>query len=117
MSAESAARDVRRQAGRGITSEAAFLVSFLLGALALTRDVIRPPAYKFFAVAATAVVATVLFSAKPALNPLVRRLSRQDLAAMLKFLVLAVVVLPLLPDRAYGPLDALNRGRSGCWSC
>ncbi len=36
---------------------------------------------------------------------------------MLKFLVLAVVVLPLLPDRAYGPLDALNRGRSGCWSC
>jgi len=43
--------DVRRGAERGLTSETAFLVSFLLGALALTRDVIRPPEHKFLAVA------------------------------------------------------------------
>jgi uncharacterized membrane protein (DUF4010 family) len=53
------AHDVRTGAERGLTSEAAFLVSFLLGALALTTDVIRPPAHKFFAVAATAVVAVL----------------------------------------------------------
>ena len=48
--------DVRRGAERGLTSEAAFLVSFLLGALSLTRDVIRPREYKFLAVAGVAVV-------------------------------------------------------------
>jgi uncharacterized membrane protein (DUF4010 family) len=105
--------DVRRGADRGLTSEAAFLASFLLGALALTRDVIRPPEQKFFAVAGVAVVATALLSAKPALNPLVRRLSRQDVVATLKFLILAVVILPLLPDRAFGSFDALNPRQIG----
>jgi len=105
--------DVRRGAERGLTSEAAFLVSFLLGALSLTRDVIRPREYKFLAVAGVAVVATALLSAKPALNPLVRRLSRQDVVATLKFLILSVVVLPLLPDRAFGPFDALNPRQIG----
>ena len=105
--------DVRRGAERGLTSEAAFLVSFLLGALSLTRDVIRPREYKFLAVAGVAVVATALLSAKPALNPLVRSLSRQDVVATLKFLILSVVVLPLLPDRAFGPFDALNPRQIG----
>jgi uncharacterized membrane protein (DUF4010 family) len=100
--------DVRRSASRGLTSEGAFLVSFLLGALALTRDVIRPAEHKYLAVAGAAVLATALLSAKPALNPWVRRLSRQDVVATLKFLILAVVVLPMLPDRALGPLSALN---------
>jgi uncharacterized membrane protein (DUF4010 family) len=107
------AQDVRRGAGRGVTSEAAFLVSFFLGALALTTDVIRPPERKYLSVAALAVLTAVLLSAKPTLNPLVRRLSRDDLSATLKFLVLAVVVLPLLPDRSYGPLDALNPRQIG----
>ena len=102
------AHDVRTGADRGLTSEAAFLVSFLLGALALTADVIHPPERKYFVVAAAAVLATVLLSAKPTLNPLARRLSQVDLAATLKFLVLAVVVLPLLPNEKFGPLDAIN---------
>jgi uncharacterized membrane protein (DUF4010 family) len=102
------AHDARTGADRGITSEAAFLLSFLLGALAVTTDVIRPPERKYFVVAAVAVVVTVLLSVKPTLNPLARRLSRVDLSATLKFLVLAVVVLPLLPDEKFGPLDAIN---------
>lgn len=100
--------DVRRNANRGLTSEAAFLVSFLLGALSLTRDVIRPAEHKYLAVAGAAVLATALLSAKPALNPLVRRITRQDVVATLKFLILAIVVLPLLPDRPLGPFGALN---------
>ena len=105
--------DVRRGADRGLTSEAAFLVSFLLGALALTRDLIRPPEQKFLAVAAIAVLATALLSAKPALNPWIRRMSREDIVATLKFLILAVVVLPLLPDRPYGPFGVLNPRQIG----
>jgi uncharacterized membrane protein (DUF4010 family) len=107
------ADDVRRGADRGITSEAAFLVSFLLGALSLSEGVLAPPTRKIFAVAATAVVATLLLSSKPALHPIVRRASREDVTATLKFLIVAVVVLPLLPDRTLGPLDVLNPRQIG----
>jgi len=100
--------DIRRGAARGLTSEAAFVVSFLLGALAVSDAAVAPASRRFFAVAATAVVATLLLSAKPALHPLARRLSPEDLTATLKFLVVAVVVLPLLPDEPMGPLRVLN---------
>jgi uncharacterized membrane protein (DUF4010 family) len=101
------AGEVWRNVHRGITSEAAFLLSFLLGVLALTRGVLDPK-QKIFAVASIAVVATFLLSAKPTLHPLVQRLSTEDVAGTLKFLIVAVVVLPLLPDDTYGPLDVLN---------
>ena len=101
------AGDVWRDVHRGITSEAAFLLSFLLGVLALTHRVLEPK-QKIFAVASIAVVATFLLSAKPTLHPLARRISTEDVTGTLKFLIVAVVVLPLLPDRTYGPLDVLN---------
>jgi uncharacterized membrane protein (DUF4010 family) len=102
------AGEVRRDRHRGLTSEAAFLLSFLLGVLALTEHVIPSLPHKIFAVASVAVVATFLLSAKPMLHPLVRRVSTEDVTATLEFLIVAVVVLPLLPDRTYGPLDILN---------
>jgi uncharacterized membrane protein (DUF4010 family) len=101
------AGDVWRDVHRGITSEAAFLLSFLLGVVALTHRVLEPK-QKIFAVASIAVVATFLLSAKPTLHPLARRISTEDVTGTLKFLIVAVVVLPLLPDRTYGPLDVLN---------
>ncbi len=100
--------DIRRGADRGLTSEAAFLASFLLGALALSRGVVEPVSRRIFVVAATAVVATLLLSAKPALHPFARRVSREDVTATLKFLIVALVVLPLLPNQEMGPLQALN---------
>lgn len=101
------AGEVRRDLHRGITSEAAFLLSFLLGALALTEEVLPAPK-KIFAVASVAVVATFLLSAKPMIHPLVRRVSTEDATATMKFLILAVVVLPLLPNREVGPLAVWN---------
>jgi uncharacterized membrane protein (DUF4010 family) len=101
------AGEVWRGVHGGITSETAFLLSFLLGVLALTEGVLEPR-QKIFAVASVAVVATFLLSAKPTLHPLVQRLSTEDVAGTLKFLIVAVVVLPLLPNRTFGPLDVLN---------
>jgi uncharacterized membrane protein (DUF4010 family) len=101
------AGDVWRNLHRGITSETAFLLSFLLGVLALTHGVLEPK-QKVFAVSSIAVVATFLLSARPTLHPLARRISPDDVAGTLKFLIVAVVVLPLLPNRTYGPLDVLN---------
>jgi uncharacterized membrane protein (DUF4010 family) len=102
------AGEVWRDRHRGITSETAFLLSFLLGALAATHGVFASSTQKVFAVASAAVVATFLLSAKPTIHPLVRRVSTEDAAATLKFLVVALVVLPLLPDRSYGWLGVLN---------
>ena len=100
--------DVARDRSRGITSEAAFLLSFLLGVLACSTGVIEPEKSRVVVVSAVAVVATFLLSAKPTTRKLARALSREDVASTLKFLIVAVVVLPLLPDRTYGPLDVLN---------
>jgi uncharacterized membrane protein (DUF4010 family) len=101
------AGEVWRNGHRGITSEAAFLLSYLLGVLALTRDVLEPQE-KVFAVAAIAVVATFLLYSTPTLHPLVRRISPEDAAGTLKFLVVVVVLLPLLPNKTYGPFEVLN---------
>lgn len=100
--------DVVARRGRGITSEAAFLLSYMLGALALTEGVIEPLSRKVFVVAAVAVVATALLSSKPAIHPLARRISSADITGTLEFLVLAVIVVPLLPDERFGPLEAIN---------
>jgi uncharacterized membrane protein (DUF4010 family) len=107
------AGDVLRNGHRGITSESAFLLSFLLGVLAATRGVVEPLGSRALVVAGTAVVATFLLSAKHTLHPFVRRASAEDVAATLKFLVVAVVVLPLLPDRTYGPYAVLNPYKLG----
>ena len=100
--------DVVGKRSRGITSEAAFLLSFMLGALSLTEGVIEPLSRKVFVVSAVAVVATALLSSKPTIHPLAQRISSTDLAGTLKFLVVAVIVVPLLPDEPFGPLMVLN---------
>jgi uncharacterized membrane protein (DUF4010 family) len=105
--------DVLRNGPHGITSEAAFLLSFLLGVLSLTQGVVEPLGNRAFVVAAVAVIATFLLSAKERLHPLAQRTSAEDVAATLKFLVVAVVVLPLLPDRTFGPYDVLNPHQLG----
>jgi uncharacterized membrane protein (DUF4010 family) len=102
------ADDVRRGKDRGLTSEAAFLVSFLLGAVALAHDLVPSTGRRVVVVLGTAVVAAALLSSKPVLQPLMRRVSREDVASTLKFLIVAVVLVPLLPDRSMGPLGALN---------
>jgi uncharacterized membrane protein (DUF4010 family) len=106
------ARDLRTGGERGMTSEIAFVVTFLLGA-ASTAAGVAPPERRFLAIAATAVVVTLLLSAKPILRPFAQRMSEDDVLAALKFLVLSVVVLPLLPDRELGPFAALNPFKLG----
>lgn len=106
------ARDLRSEGERGMTSEVAFVVTFLLGAASAATE-IAPANRRFLAVAAVAVVMTLLLSAKPVLRPFARRLSQDDLLAALKFLLLSVVVLPLLPDENVGPLGALNPWKIG----
>jgi len=84
----------------GITTEVAELLVFLLGALAVLGDTTLA--------AAGAVAILALLSAKPALHQWVEQIKRLELTAAVELLVLSVVLLPVLPDRGFGPGEALN---------
>ena len=84
----------------GITSLVAGLLTFVFGALAGLGEV---------AVAgAAAVITTLLLGYKPLLHRWVSALEARELQAGLKLLLISVVLLPILPNRGYGPWQALN---------
>lgn len=102
------ADDVRKEKDRGLTTETAFVLTFLLGALASSDGVIVPHSRKLILVSACGVAVTALLSLKAPLHRWAERISQEDILATVKFLVLAVIVLPFLPDHGYGPYGALN---------
>ncbi len=93
-------RQSDRQDDLGITTLVAALLTFGLGAMA-GRGLILPAA------AATVVVA-LLLSVKLELHGLLARIDRRELVATLRLLLISVVVLPVLPNQGFGPLQALN---------
>ncbi|MBW8458520.1 MAG: MgtC/SapB family protein [Thiobacillus sp.] len=54
------------------------------------------------------IAATMLLYFKPELRGLSEHLSRRDLLSVLQFAVLALIILPLLPNQDYGPYGAIN---------
>ena len=107
------ADDVRQGRDRGLTSEAAMLLAFLLGALAPSEGLMASTKEKVVVLFSVAVVVTLILSLKPALHGLAKKTTKVDVYATLKFLLVAVVLLPLLPDRTFGPLDVLNPFKIG----
>ncbi|MGE3691673.1 MAG: MgtC/SapB family protein [Novosphingobium sp.] len=57
---------------------------------------------------AIAVPMVLLLSMRSQLHGLVARLSETEVLAVARFALMAAVVLPLLPDRRFGPLEAWN---------
>jgi len=107
------ADDVRHERERGLTSEVAMLVAFILGALAPTEGLLATTKDKVMVLFSVAVVVSLVLSMKPALHAIARKTTKDDIYATLKFLIVAVVLLPLLPDRTMGPLDVLNPFKIG----
>ena len=107
------ADDLRRDRDRGITSEVAFLLTYLLGCVSTADGIAGTLKERLLLCAGTAVAVTALLSYKDPLHALASRLSRDDLYATVKFGILALVVLPLLPDKGYGPYQALNPAKIG----
>ncbi|OKL41842.1 MgtC/SapB family protein [Pontibacter flavimaris] len=84
----------------GLTTEAAALLMFVVGAyLVLGQTTV--------AVAIGATVA-VLLHLKETLHGIVAKIGQSDLQAIMQFVVISLVVLPVLPDRTYGPYNVLN---------
>ncbi|MEY4721358.1 MAG: hypothetical protein RIQ46_1083 [Pseudomonadota bacterium] len=57
---------------------------------------------------AIVVVMVLLLSMRERLHALVERMSEVEVAAFARFALIAAVILPLLPDSAFGPFDAWN---------
>ncbi|HEY0666246.1 MAG TPA: MgtC/SapB family protein [Gallionella sp.] len=55
-----------------------------------------------------AIAVTALLYFKPELRGISQKLTRRDLVAVLQFSVLTFIVLPILPDKSFGPYDAFN---------
>ncbi|MCG8548480.1 MAG: DUF4010 domain-containing protein [Alphaproteobacteria bacterium] len=92
--------ELRTSTDRSITSIIAGLAAYGLGALAGDGAI--------QAAAAAGVVVTLLLGIKPELHGLLRRIERDELLATLRLLLISVVILPILPNEAMGPWDALN---------
>jgi uncharacterized membrane protein (DUF4010 family) len=92
--------EARADRDYGITTIIATLVTFVLGGLAVRGE-------RSVAMAAAAVVA-VLLNLKPALHQWLKRIEPKELHAALQLLLISLVILPILPDRGYGPWEALN---------
>jgi uncharacterized membrane protein (DUF4010 family) len=99
--------DIKKGRDHGLTTEVSVIVTYLLGALAASHGVIEPMTTRFLLVAIIGVALTALLSSKTWLHAFAAKVSRDDFYATLKFLIVAVVVLPLLPRHAMGPLDAI----------
>lgn len=83
----------------GATTEAVALLAPLLGAAIAFG-------HKELA-AATAVAITLLLTLKAPLHKIAGQITEEEIVSIVKFGIVALVLLPLLPDQAYGPYDAI----------
>jgi len=77
----------------GATSEVSVLITFLIGAMSLLVDV--------WIAMAIGVIAAVLLSEKAKLETYVESLDRVGFLATLRFLLVTVIILPVLPNQEY----------------
>jgi uncharacterized membrane protein (DUF4010 family) len=84
----------------GLTTAVALLVAFAIGILVAFGQ-------KASAVALS-LATTVILYFKPQLHDFSQNLTKLDLQAIFQFGLIAFIILPVLPDQAFGPYDALN---------
>jgi uncharacterized membrane protein (DUF4010 family) len=90
----------RRDHEGGITTEIAIVLMFCVGvALALL-----PLSVGVVVGSATA----VLLHAKTALHRFAQRLGERDVRAVMQFVLISLIILPVLPDTTFGPFNVLN---------
>jgi len=84
----------------GITGEVAALVTFLLGAMCV--------AYDYRLAVMLSIIVKAILALKRYIHIAVRRISEREMIDTIKFLIIAFVILPLLPDTSIGPWGVFN---------
>lgn len=94
------ARAAKGEAEPGQTTEFTALVMYGIGAWVVVGSM---PV----AVVLAGVVALLLHLREP-LHDFAGRMGEKDIRAIMQFVLIALVILPILPDRTFGPYDVLN---------
>ena len=84
----------------GQTTEVAALLMYLLGAYLVLGD-------QIIGVIVGGLMAVLLY-AKEKMHTLIDRLKDKDLSAIMVFVGISLVILPVIPNKTYGPLDVIN---------
>jgi uncharacterized membrane protein (DUF4010 family) len=84
----------------GLTSAIAVLIMFALGAYLMAGST-------GVAIALGGAV-VVLLHLKPQMHALAGKIEDRDFAAVVQFVVLSLIILPVLPNRTFGPFQVLN---------
>jgi uncharacterized membrane protein (DUF4010 family) len=93
-------RDPAEDGDPGTTTVAALMLCYGLGVLVWHEQIQLA--------VMLGIAATLLLYFKPELRGISQHLTRRDLLSVLQFAVLALIILPLLPNRDYGPYGAIN---------
>ena len=91
---------VEEEKDLGITTEVALLLTFVLSSWAAFG-------YHIHALGTTVVVISLL-SLKPTLHKWLNKIEVKEIYAGIKLLIITVILLPLLPNKGYGPWEAIN---------
>jgi len=94
------ALEARATPGRGGTTEMAIFATLLLGAAAGRGELL--------VASAGGVTVAILLSLKDEVKLLARALDEREIHATLRFLAIAILILPALPNAAFGPYGAFN---------
>jgi len=89
-------------AGTGTTTEIAALLVFGIGAY-----LANPEGEKSMAVVVTGITALLLYYKRP-MHQFASGMSERDVHAIMQFVLITLVILPVLPNQTYGPFDVLN---------
>ena len=84
----------------GSTTEFAIIFTFLLGGLVLLGDINLS--------LALTVIILVLLSLKLTFRTMIGHLTQKELYAFVRFVVLALLILPFLPNNYFGPYNVIN---------
>lgn len=85
---------------KSLVTEVSLIVVFLVGVLVRIETPILA--------AALACIMAAILHVKIELHSMATKLSKEELRSIMQFLIISVVVLPLIPDKTYGPEGAVN---------
>ncbi len=86
--------------GQGLTTNLALIATFILGVM-VSADFYREAV-------ATAVIIVTLLSLKTKFRSVISNITSEELFAFIKFSIIALLILPFLPNKNFGPNDLLN---------
>ncbi len=84
----------------GQTTEVAALLTYVLGAFLATKN------YPV-AIVVGGVIAVLLHFKEP-MHQFAGHMSERDVQAVMRFVIISLIILPVLPDKAFGPYQVLN---------